>query len=239
MATVAASALLFAAACHDTPRLGAGPTKDAGAVASTRGEGTVVTTLAGVEIKSTLLRHADRLEVHYRVDNRRSDTIAVLNQILRTGIDGGPEYSPDDVYIDLDDGALRLTKGALPVPEGLFLSVYPFPDALMIPPGTSFEETFRVPVPVKVRNPFRRRGKGETVASKRGSARSVVLEIGIVPPTPACIFTRSHPAYPDVWSGVWVTAKPGVQLECQTMLTARFELDESLPVLDYDTHPWP
>jgi len=32
--------------------------------------------------------------------------------------------------------------------------------------------------------------------------------------------------------------QPGVELECQTLLSTRFALDEELPVLDYESFPW-
>ena len=195
--------------------------------------------LEGVTFTFSFRRHADRLELGYRIFNGRSDEVAVLDQIRGVGIDGAPDYAPGAVYVDLEGPLLRLTKGTLPVPEGVFPGVYPIPDARLIAAGASREQRFDVPVPVKVCNPFRRRGHGQVVAAREAVAREVLVGVGVVPSGKSCAFTRSNPAFPDVVSVLWLEARPGVQLDCQTIFSERFPLDEDLPVLDYEGFPWP
>lgn len=195
--------------------------------------------LENVSFTCSVQRLKDCLEVRYRIGNRRDDEIAVLDQIRSVGIDGAPEYSASAVYVDLEGAVLRLTKGALPLPEDLFPGVYPIPDARMIPPGGTCEEAFTLPIPVKVRNPLKRLGAGQVVAARKAVAREVVIGVGVVPSEKGCVFPRENPAFPDVHSVIWLEAKPGVQLECQTMFSNPFELDEDLPVLDYEVFPWP
>ena len=193
-----------------------------------------------VDLMCSLTRHADRLEVRYRIDNRRKDELAVMDRIQSTGIDGADEFLPDDVYVDLHGEAVQLIKGALLVRD-MFPAVYDYPDARMVAPGGSLEGTFVVPIPVKVRTRYKRLGLGEPRASKKAAAREVVIQIGVVPASAGCKFSRHHPAYPDVVTVTGDISDPtgAYLLQCQTMLSVRFELPEDLPVLDYETFPWP
>lgn len=204
-------------------------------------ESSTSATELGVDLTVRLVRHVDRLEVRYRVDNRRRDEIYVMNQIPSKAVDGALEYRPDDVYVDIAGETLQLTKGALPV-RWTFPAVYDYPDARMVASGASLTETFVVPVPAKVRTRYtRRKGRGETRAAKRAIAREVIVGIGIVPSGVGCTFSRERPEYPDVVTVAGDIAEPegGLLLMGQTMLSVRFELEEELPVLDYESFPWP
>jgi hypothetical protein len=185
-----------------------------------------------------LVRHADHLEVRYRIENTGKDEIAVLNQIGRWGIGAAYEYSANDVYVDLDGAVVQLTKGALSVPPGASPRDPPYarPDGRMVASGAWIEETVAVPIPVKVRNPYRRdTSPGRAIAMKKAVARVVVVSVGVVPPGSGTVFSRNHPAYPHVVSVVRLTAEPVERW--QTLLSKRFELEEDLPVLDYEIFP--
>lgn len=205
----------------------------------------------GVSLTCAVRRYAERLEVRYRVSNRRDQAVAVLNQIPSVGIDEAPEYDPNDVYVDLNDGVLQFTKGALPIPPGLFPNFPLKPDAVMLAPGASLEETFVVPIPVKVRNPYVRamtrapggaRGlgvPGETIAVRKTSARALVVAVGVVPSGSACTFASNHPAYPNILTPMDLKGLVDPVPPDQTMLSVRLELEEDLPVLGYQCFPWP
>jgi hypothetical protein len=193
-----------------------------------------------VDLTCVLALHADRLEVRYRIDNRRKDAAAVLDRIPSQDIDGAVEYDRDDVYVDLQGEVLRLTKGALLVRE-VFPGVYDYPDARLVASGASLADTFVVPIPVKVRIPYKKLGRGETIAAKKAVAREVGVAVGVVPADAGCELSRNHPAYPDAVSVRGEVFEPGggLLLLGQTMLSVRFELGEELPVLDYESFPWP
>lgn len=195
--------------------------------------------LEGVTVAFSFRRHADRLEVGCRLANGRGEEVAVLDRIRGTAVDGAPTYAPDSVYVDLEGPLLRLTKGALPVPEGRFPSIYQIPDARLVPAGGTCELSFAVPIPVRVCNPFKRAGRGQVVASRPAVAREVLVGVGIVPAGKSCVFIRENPAFPDVVSVHWLDARPGVALEDQSLFSERFALEEDLPVLDYECFPWP
>jgi hypothetical protein len=193
-----------------------------------------------VHFTCSLDRLPNRLEVRYRLDNTGREDVIVMDQISKAGVDGMMRYSPDHVYVDLDEGTLQLTKGALTSPsaearEHGASSYRHHPEGRIITPGASVEVTFTVPIPVKVRNPFRRpQGPGQAIAAKKRTARAVVVSVGVVPWS--CTFTalREHPAYPDLISVMNIGVDPANGLPCQTLRSKRFELDDDLPVLDYE-----
>lgn len=189
---------------------------------------------------SSLVRHPDHLEVRYRIENTGKEEIAVLDQLGTRGIGEEYEYSPHHVYVELDGEVVHLVKGALSVPPGASPREPPYgrPDARVVAPGESIEETFVVPVPVKVRNPYRRdMPPGPRFATKRAVARAVVVAVGIVPRSGATFFERSHPAHPHAVSVIRLPLEPVERW--QTMASKRFDLDEDLAVLDYETLPRP
>ena len=193
-----------------------------------------------VKFASSLVRHPDHLEIHYRIENAGKEDVAVMDQIKRYGVGEAWEYSPDDVYVDLDGDVLQLTKGILPVPEGGDWRDPTFgrADGRLVAPGAWIEETVAVPIPVKVRDPYRReKGPGQSIATKKAMARSVVVAVGVVQQGPGTLFSYEHPAFPEIVSVIRYVAAPVERW--QTLLTKRFELSDELPVLDYETHPWP
>jgi hypothetical protein len=194
----------------------------------------------GVQLDARLKRHVDRIEVQYRIENHRRDDIYVMNQVRSRAVDGAIEYLADNVYVDVAEETLQLTKAALLV-RNTFPAVYEYPDAHLVAAGGSLVETFAVSVPVKVRIPYSSKKKrGEVRASKKAVVRDVVFAIGVVPAATGCTFSHERPEYPDVVTVRGATAEPGggLLLMGQTLLSVRFELGEDLPVLDYEEFPW-
>jgi hypothetical protein len=189
-----------------------------------------------VSFSASLFRYTDRLEVHYRIENKGGEAIAVLDRLGQWGIGEEYEYSPQYVYVDLDGSVLRLIKGALTVPPGALPRQPPYgrPDGRLVAPGESIEEAFTVPVPVKVRNPYRRdTGLGQSIATKNAVVRVVEIAVGIVPQGGGSLFSQDHPAHPEVVSITRITPDPVERW--QTIVSQQFDLAEDLPILDYQT----
>lgn len=188
------------------------------------------------KLTASVVQEPDRLLVRYRVENTGDAEVLVLDQLGTWGIGDEYEFSPENVYVDLDRQIVRLTKGSLSVPLGAKPREAPYgrSDGRLVAAGGSVEVSFVVPLPIKVRNPYRRdMGPGGRVATKAAVARIVVLDVGIVPRNGGSIFSHGHPAHPDVLTVLRVNADPVERW--QTILSQRFELDRDLPVLDYET----
>jgi hypothetical protein len=192
-----------------------------------------------VDLTCTLTREERRLVVQYRIDNHRHEEIAVLDQLPTRDIDGAPEYLPESVFVSLESETVHLIKGSVLL-RNVFPYVYDYPDARLVAAGASVSETFAVPLPVEVKVRYKHAGKGEQANRRKAVAREVALSIGVVPTGAGCRFAREKPEYPEVVSVYGNVFEPGggLQLTCQTMISARFALDEDLPVLDYQGFPW-
>lgn len=107
--------------------------------------------------------------------------IGRVDRLQGIAVDGGLDFTPDAVFVDLEEGLLRLSKMALPVPKGLSISAYIPPHASRVPAGESRTETL-VRLPAKVRQPFKRALiEGEVRAEKPEKARAVESPLGVFP----------------------------------------------------------
>lgn len=175
------------------------------------------------------------LEVTYSIENRTGEELGAFNRIKAVRIDATSDFSPNNAYVDYEDGKLLIRKMALPLPPGLQAGGYAPPNASRIPAGETFTETFALPIPVRVCNPFKRATiRGEVVADVPVSAREVEVVIGVFPCGAGCQLTSEHPAFPDVFTAV----PPGEALRRQVSLTWPFSCDPPIPVLDYRGVPW-
>lgn len=200
---------------------------------------TAQTTLDDVTLSSTVVRHPERIEVHYVVTNHRSARLAVLNRLFGTAPDGGRDYSPNHVYVELDRDTLHLIKGALDT-SGSFVEFNPDPGVHLLEPGSKLEDRVIVPIPVKVRQPFQRvhSGPGRAIASKKALAHALVISVGVLPVDSRSGFYVDDSTRPD-FLRVYPIDQSGSVREYQTMLSTRFSLEADLPVLDYVAIPRP
>lgn len=191
--------------------------------------------LDDVTLDGRLTERPGELEVTYTITNDGSVDLGVFNRLQGIAVDGGLDFTPDAVFVDLEEGLLRLSKMALPVPKGLSISAYIPPHASRVPAGESRTETFVVRLPAKVRQPFKRALiKGEVRAEKPENARAVELSLGVFPAGADVRLVAEHPAFPDVLTVI----TPGPALAGQVALTRRFTLTAEIDVLDYVGHPW-
>ncbi|MFO0591952.1 MAG: hypothetical protein U0441_30680 [Polyangiaceae bacterium] len=185
-----------------------------------------------------LTQKPDALVVEYTIKNERSEDIGVFNRISGTAIDGARDFSPNNVYREIEGEVLKLQHIALPIPPGLRMAAYVPPHATRIAAGKSVTETFVVPVPVAVRQPYLRAkvsgAGGEVIPAKPVTLREVDVVIGIFPLTETGLVAE-HPAFPDVLT----VQPPYPALSGQVKLGARFTLDPAVTVLDYELFPWP
>lgn len=101
---------------------------------------------------------ASSLLVAYEFRNRSSRTAFLFNVLHRTGASGGPESSPDLVYIYPAGPAIVLAKKIYPVPADTEVERPDVPWVTRVDPGQVFREKFNVPLPLKLWTPYRLRG---------------------------------------------------------------------------------
>jgi hypothetical protein len=180
-------------------------------------------------------QRSDSLVVEYTIKNDRPEDLGVFNRITGTAIDGAQHYSPDSVYREIQGGVLVLEKIALPIPPGLRMAAYIPPHASRLRAGESLTETFTVPLPIEVRQPYLRAlVGGEVIPKKPVMIREVEVVIGVFPLVD-CGLTPDHPAFPDVMTAL----PPAPAVDGQVKLGARFSLGSAIEVLDYVGFPWP
>ncbi len=193
-------------------------------------------TLAGVELACELTRTGEHLTISYQLINRGATDVAVLDRVGSRQIDGTTRYDPDTVFVGYDGETLELTKGTLPIPPGQFPLVHASTEASSLVAGGAHRNTFSLPIPVRVCHPFQcMRLDGEVRAERRAFAKVVTVVVGVVPLATHRVLVATHPAFPEVRSVVPVE---DVHRE-QVLLTQRFRLSEELPVLAYESFPWP
>jgi hypothetical protein len=191
--------------------------------------------LQNVTFDCRAAQRAGLLEVTYTIENGGGVDLGVFNHLQGIATDGGLDFSPDAVFRDVEDDTLLLMKMALPVPPRLQITAYVPPHASLVPAGKSLAETFTVPVPVKVRQPFKRALlSGEVIPSKPVTARHLEVRIGVFPCGPDVRLVAEHPAWPEVLT----VQTPGPALGGQEVLSARFALTPDVDALDYVAFPW-
>lgn len=185
-----------------------------------------------------LTQKPDALVVEYTITNERDVDFGVFNRITGTAIDGARDYSPNNVYREIQGAVLLLEKIALPIPQGLRMAAYVPPHASRLSAGKTLTETFTVPVPVLVRQPYLRAKAagvgGEVIPSRPVTLSEAEVVIGIFPLAETGLVAE-HPAFPDVLT----PQPPHPAVAGQIKLGARFKLDAPIEVLDYEVFPWP
>src|SRR4051812_44634023 len=112
--------------------------------------------LPDVSFECRLSRGDGALAVTYEIHNDSSHDLGIFNKLKAIAVDGALVFSPNLVYVELDGDVLRFLKMALPIPKGLTMAAYVPPYASLLPKGQAMKETFSVPIPVEVRQPYRR-----------------------------------------------------------------------------------
>lgn len=175
------------------------------------------------------------LEVTYTIDNRTAGELGAFNRIKSVRIDGTLDWSPDNVYVDLEGDTLNLRKMALPIPPNLSISAYTPPKCSRIPAGATFTETVRAAIPVRVCHPFKRALlHGTVVPDAPAKAKKAAFHLGVFPAGDGVRLVAENPAFPDVMTAV----PPDPALAGQQVVTSEFLLDPPLDVLDYRVVPW-
>lgn len=176
------------------------------------------------------------LEIDLTLHNHGSVDVGVFNRIAATQPDGTLLFSPDLCYVEIEHDVLLVRKMALPIPEGLSMTAYVPPYASRLPAGQKLSERVRLPLPVKVMQPFKRALlKGQVVADRPVSARSLMVEVGIFPIDGSVQLVAENPAFPDVFTAL----PPGPAVTRQHVLSKSFSPRQTIPVLDYRAVPWP
>jgi hypothetical protein len=81
----------------------------------------------------------------------------------------------------------------------------------------------------------KRRSNGNLHPAKQATAHVVVVSVGVAPRSAPCLVLHDHPAYPELISVMMIGVDPANELAYQTLLSKRFEPDDDLPVLDYES----
>jgi hypothetical protein len=188
---------------------------------------------ANVALACTFRQEPAAIRLAYAVKNAGGAPVGLFNRIQARHLDGRLNLSPDVVYVDLVDGVLELAKRVLPLPEDLMLTERLLPRVTRLEAGQEFKEELLVPVPVAVKQPYRRallageNRDGDVVADKPDKAHTVLFSLGVFPITAEMKFRPVSPAYPTVF---WA---PGSAAAEQVVLTHRTKLAAPLAVHDY------
>jgi hypothetical protein len=189
-----------------------------------------------IDFDCTVVATPRWLEIVVSMFNRTRVDIGVFDRIPMEMNDGTTVYGPDVTYVELDDETLRVRKMALPIPKGLTMTAYIPPAVTRIAAGSLRRETTRLPLPVKVMQPYRRALlTGQTIADKRATATSVTVEVGVFPIDAGVTLQVDDPAYPDVY----VVEPPGPAVARQQILSRSVRLTQPVAVMDYRSVPWP
>lgn len=187
-----------------------------------------------ISFQCSIARAPAAITVTYTIKNDRPHDLGVFNKLKSIAVDGALDFSPNNVYVDLDGHALRFLKQALPIPPGLTMAAYVPPYASLLKKGESVTETFTVPIPILVRHPFKRvLLSGEVVPVDPRTASQLEVVIGVFPLV-GCHLAAEHPAFPDVMTVV----PPDPAVTGQELLSASFALSPDVDVLDYKGFPW-
>lgn len=175
------------------------------------------------------------LTVTYTLRNESDEELGVFNRIEGIATDGGVDFSPDRVYVELDGEVLRFMHQALHTPKGLTMTAYTPPNVSHLPARSTLVETFTVPIPVKVRHPYKRvLIRGEVIPAEPRTAQRVEVSVGVFPLGDECQLEPEHPAYPEVYTAT----PPDPAVRGQVILSAGFDLAAPVAVLDYKGFPW-
>jgi hypothetical protein len=175
----------------------------------------------------------DALILACRVRNPADTDWGLFARIKETFPDGSLKLSPDTAYVDLADGVLRVGKYILPVPEGLRVAERHAPLAVRVPAGAEWAEEIRLPIPVRVCQPYRRAllaaaNPGADVNPDEPHAvMKVEVTLGAFPVDSHVNLIPVSPAFPTVFR-VW---PPGAIH--QVLLTRQVATPAEVLVLDY------
>ena len=178
---------------------------------------------------------ASELKVFYTIKNRTGDDLGIFNCIATTNLDGTINYSPNNVYVDLENSILLVRKMILPIPEGLNVAERMVPFVTVVRDGEEFNEAFSVAIPVKVCNPYKR----ALIAAKSPGAEVVPIEKKMATSIQVCIGVCSLGSdikiYPvsRVYNDIFRIWPPGVCIDRQVVLSKKFDLEKPILVLDY------
>lgn len=175
------------------------------------------------------------LEVRGVLANQGREDVGIFNQIRTTLPDGTTLFSPDVAYVELEEGTLLVRKMALPIPQGLNMAAYIPPLTSRLAAGSSHRETGRLPIPVKVMQPFRRALlDGQVTAARPAEAQELTVSFGVFTIEGTLQLVARDPAHLDAYTVV----PPGPAVDGQEVLSQSFRLKSPLPVLDYLSVPW-
>ena len=175
------------------------------------------------------------LRVAYEVRNNGLGAVGLFNRIQSMKLDGTASYAVANTYINFEDGVLDLSKMVLPIPEGLNMTARIAPFITYLQAGDSYQEEFRLMLPIEVCQPMRRVSLAmsapgaEVVANVPAQAKIVKVSVGMFRSKADWQFTAVSPAHPGVYR-VW---PPGPPVDTQIILTKTFQLSTPIAVLDY------
>ena len=174
------------------------------------------------------------LVVSYRLSNRGPGEVGVFNRLATSGLDGLAVYLSDNVYVEVEDEKLVVKKIALPLPEGVQVTVQPIPDVTRLPAGHTLSERITLPLPARVNHPFRlisllSASPGSSiVADQAVTVDTLQIQVGVFD-AQELNFLPASPAAPDAFR-VW---PPGLAFDRQIVFSCEARLRTPIVVLDY------
>ncbi len=111
------------------------------------------------------------LELTYSVTNGGSERAFLVNRLFNRTPDGF-RVDSDLVYADVAEGVLRLRKHMVEVPDEIDVEAPEVPYVTLVLSGGTFVETVRVPLPVRLKNPY--------LTQAATSASAIELHLGVV-----------------------------------------------------------
>ncbi|MBK8258112.1 MAG: hypothetical protein IPK82_36285 [Polyangiaceae bacterium] len=117
---------------------------------------TMMVTQDGLEFSANLTADDSRMTIHYTVKNKGDLTVHLMNRVVAYK-DGLPTFSADNAYIYTESSSLVVEKAIPPVPVGLAPTELIVPYSTPLYPGTTFEESVDVELPVKENRAYQRR----------------------------------------------------------------------------------
>lgn len=184
----------------------------------------------------------DALVINWQLRNDGVVDYGVFSKIRQLLPDGTYSFPTHIAWIEVsDDGLLRISKSALPVPEQINLSAYVPPYCAKLPAGGTLAERVVLARPLLEMQPMKRMvvqsrpPAGQVTADIPIEIRQATFGIGIFPMAEPCRLVAEHPAFPDALT----VLPPGSALREQRLVEHRFSLPPGFTVLRYRSAAWP
>ncbi len=97
---------------------------------------------------------ADALKIQYRFLNKTANKIYLFNKLYKDVTSDMYVTDRNLAYVLISKGEIQVRKAVIPVPENMDVATEIIPCATKVAPNGSFEETFKMALPLTPKSPY-------------------------------------------------------------------------------------